>query len=116
VDDYVRSALCGRPPSERRALLAPPGESVRLVAVQDAIDAILRGTSPSVPAVEGIFSVELANAMLYSTLARKTVDLPLDAGAFERRLQGLARRAQRSAGPSWSESPVRLEPRERGTG
>jgi len=43
------------------------------------------------PAVEGIHSVELANAMLYSALKSKTVELPLNAKAFEQTLQGLIR-------------------------
>ena len=35
-------------------------------------------------------SVELANAMLYSSLEGRTVELPLDGGAFEKKLQQLA--------------------------
>ena len=35
------------------------------------------------PAAEGIHSVELANAMLYSTFINDTVTLPLDATAYE---------------------------------
>ena len=38
------------------------------------------------PAIEGINSVELANAMLYSTWTDSTVDIPLDSVAYERAL------------------------------
>lgn len=52
-------------------------------------DAIEKGTPLIAPAPEGIHSVELANAILYSTLTNKPVDLPLNAAAFERQLKKL---------------------------
>jgi len=45
--------------------------------------AILDGTPLIAPAAEGIHSVELANAMLMSSFLDKTVELPLDAAAYE---------------------------------
>lgn len=39
------------------------------------------------PAAEGIHSVELANAMIYSSFTKKTVELPLSAPAYERLLK-----------------------------
>lgn len=45
--------------------------------------AILNGESLIAHATEGIHSVELANSMLWSTICGRTVDLPLDAEAFE---------------------------------
>jgi len=50
-------------------------------------DAILDGAPLIAPAEEGIHSVELANAMLYSTFTGKTVELPLDGAAYERHLK-----------------------------
>lgn len=41
------------------------------------------------PAAEGIHSVELGNAMLLSGLTDKTIDLPLDAKAYEKQLKKL---------------------------
>jgi hypothetical protein len=41
------------------------------------------------PASDGINSVELANAMLYSTLTNSTIELPLDSAAYERALKDL---------------------------
>jgi predicted dehydrogenase len=52
-------------------------------------EAILHGAALIAPAEEGMQSVELANAMLYSTFTGKTVELPLDGAAYERHLQGL---------------------------
>jgi len=54
---------------------------------QNFIDAILHGTPLIAPAEEGINSVELANAMLYSTFTSSTVNLPLDSAAYERELK-----------------------------
>jgi len=56
---------------------------------QNFVDAILDGVPLIAPAEEGIHSVELANAMLYSHFTGQTVELPLDAAAYERLLQEL---------------------------
>ncbi len=53
------------------------------------IDAILDGAPLIAPAAEGMNSVELANAMLYSSLIGETVALPLDGAAYEKRLNQL---------------------------
>ena len=45
--------------------------------------AILDGQPLLAPAPEGLRSVELGNAMLYSSLLGRTVDLPLDGQAYE---------------------------------
>lgn len=50
-------------------------------------DAILDGTPLVAPAAEGIHSVELGNAMLYSSSLRETVSMPLDAAAYEQLLK-----------------------------
>ncbi len=56
---------------------------------QNFVDAILDGVPLTAPASEGINSVELANAILYSSLENKTIELPLDGEAYERKLQQL---------------------------
>ncbi len=53
------------------------------------VNAILDGTPLIAPAEEGIHSVEMANAMLYSCMTGKKIDLPLDGAAFEAHLQSL---------------------------
>jgi predicted dehydrogenase len=53
---------------------------------QNFINAILDGEPLMSPAVEGIHSVELANAMLYSAWTGQSVSLPLDAAAYAREL------------------------------
>ena len=54
---------------------------------QNFVDAILDGVPLIAPAEEGVNSVELANAMLYSAWTDATVSLPLDGAAYEQALQ-----------------------------
>jgi predicted dehydrogenase len=56
---------------------------------QNFVEAILDGTPLIAPAEEGLASVELANAILYSSLLGQTVELPLDPVAYERKLAQL---------------------------
>jgi len=55
--------------------------------MQNFVDAILDGTPLIVPGAEGTNSVEFANAALYSTWTKQTVELPLDSAAYEKALQ-----------------------------
>jgi predicted dehydrogenase len=59
------------------------------VLMQSFVDAILDRSELLVPGAEGIHSVELANAMLYSSMTGRPVELPLDAAAYEQRLKQL---------------------------
>jgi hypothetical protein len=57
--------------------------------LQNFVDAIAGRAALIAPAVEGIRSVELANAMLFSALEDRTVELPLDSAAYRARLETL---------------------------
>jgi predicted dehydrogenase len=57
--------------------------------MQNFVDAVLEGASLIAPAEEGIKSVELANAILYSSLKSEIVDLPMDGREYEKELQRL---------------------------
>lgn len=57
--------------------------------MQNFVDAIRKGAVLMAPACEGIHSVELANAMIYSSITGKPVDLPLSAAAYEKVLKKL---------------------------
>jgi predicted dehydrogenase len=63
------------------------GQHVEIL--ENFADAILEGKELIAPAEEGIRSVELGNAMLYSSLIGQTVKMPLDGAAFERELKKL---------------------------
>ena len=55
--------------------------------MQNFVDAILDDAPLIVPGAEGTNSVEIANAALYSTWTRQTVELPLNSKAYEEALQ-----------------------------
>ncbi len=65
------------------------------VLMQNFVNAILDGEPLIAPAADGIHSVELANAILLSGLLGQTVDLPMDAAAYERKLSELIRSSRR---------------------
>jgi predicted dehydrogenase len=64
--------------------------------LQNFAAAILKGTPLVAPAEEGIHSVELANAMLYSSLTGKEVVMPLDGKAYEAKLKELIAGSKKS--------------------
>ena len=57
--------------------------------LQNFADAITKGAKLIAPAEEGIKSVELANAMLYSGINDVKVKMPLSAPAYQRHLKKL---------------------------
>ncbi|MBW8015659.1 MAG: Gfo/Idh/MocA family oxidoreductase [Planctomycetes bacterium] len=64
-------------------------EDQRAEIIKNFANAILNGEKLIAPAAEGINSVELANAILYSSLTQKPVQLPLNAQTYEAKLQEL---------------------------
>ncbi len=62
-----------------------------LEVLRNFVDAILDGKPLIAPAQEGIHSVELANAMLYSSFTGQTMEIPIDAEAYETHLKELIR-------------------------
>lgn len=56
------------------------------IIVQNFVNAILDGEPLIAPGPEGIHSVELANAVVFSALLDRTLDLPMDGAAWEARL------------------------------
>jgi predicted dehydrogenase len=57
--------------------------------VQNFVNAILDCDALVAPGAEGIHSVELANAILFSSLTGQTIHLPMDSAAYEERLKRL---------------------------
>jgi len=62
--------------------------------MQNFVAAILDGTPLIAPGSDGLFSVELANAIVFSSLTGQTLELPLDSAAWEGQLQQLIARSQ----------------------
>jgi predicted dehydrogenase len=59
------------------------------VLMQNFVNAILEKESLIAPGAEGIHSVELANAILYSSLLAQSLALPMDSAAYEHKLNEL---------------------------
>jgi predicted dehydrogenase len=62
--------------------------------LQNFVDAILDRKPLIAPAAEGIHSVELANAMLLSSLHDRTVELPMNSAEYEKVLKELIRNSK----------------------
>ena len=79
-------------PAERSTdiRLRRPGE-LHQALIGNFADAILDGAPLIAPAAEGLRSLEFANAMIYSSSKNQTVELPLNAAAYARFLNGLAK-------------------------
>ena len=91
MDEFSRAATTGfaRPPVWHVDVPFDNTPAQHATLTRNFVDAILDGTPLIAPGEEGIHSVELANATLYSSLSGQTVELPLDAAAYERKLQEL---------------------------
>ncbi len=68
---------------------APAGGGQHKTVLENFADAILNGTPLIAPAEEGLNSVELANTMLYSSMNKTEVSLPLNGDEYEKMLHGL---------------------------
>ncbi len=76
--------------------------------LQNFTDTVLGNATLLAPAVEGIHSVELANAMIQSSIQGKTVSLPLDGAAYERMLKKLIRESRFEKKTGKGERPADL--------
>ncbi len=91
ASEFLRTSAesFARPPSETETFTFENHGGQHAEILQNLADAILNGAPLIAPAEEGIRSVELANAMLYSSLLGRPVELPLDGAAYEAKLQEL---------------------------
>jgi len=90
--EFSRTSKQGfvKPEASTEELPVANAESPHAALMQNFANAILDGAPLLAPGAEGIHSVELANAMVYSSLLGETVALPMDSGAWEKRLNQLA--------------------------
>ena len=75
------------PPTTEHKFTFPNHGGQHIEVLQNFVDAILDGKALIAPAPEGIHSVELANAILLSSAQKATIELPLDATAYEQFLK-----------------------------
>jgi predicted dehydrogenase len=91
ASDFLRTSLASfaRPATEAETFTFEEHGGQHAEVLGNFCDAILTGAKLIAPAEDGIRSVELGNAMLYSSLIGQPIDLPMDGAAYERELQKL---------------------------
>ena len=91
MGEFSRTTTDGFAQPERWNIEIPVNGSgeQHIGVLKNFVEAILDKKPLIAPAEEGLHSVELANAMLYSSLTGQTVELPLDGAAYESLLQKL---------------------------
>ncbi|HZM06412.1 MAG TPA: Gfo/Idh/MocA family oxidoreductase [Candidatus Saccharimonadales bacterium] len=92
MTELSRAAKLGfqKPGVSKIEIPIPPEPAAHAAVMQNFVDAILDGATLIAPGEEGIHSIELANALLYSGLLHQTVELPLDSAAYESKLNELS--------------------------
>jgi predicted dehydrogenase len=79
-----------KPETTHEEILVGNASEPRAAVTQNFVNAIRNGEPLVAPGAEGLHSLELANAILYSSLTNQTVRLPLDGASYESRLNELA--------------------------
>jgi predicted dehydrogenase len=107
MQEFSRTARTGfsKPDATTEAIPCPNAPAPHAAVTQNFVAAILDGTPLLAPGSEGIYSVELANAIVYSPLEGRTVELPLDGAAWEARLGELISRSRGARKPRPLETP-----------
>lgn len=77
------------PFEEKEIAVTGPMTGNHRIILEDFITSIREKRSPLIDARDGIHMVTLNNAIMLSALERRTVELPLPDGAFEKKLAGL---------------------------
>jgi len=76
-------------PEQTRILIDPKGEAGHKQMTANFINAILDDEPLIAPAVQGLHSIEIANAMIMSGIQQTTVDIPMDRDAYDLFLKDL---------------------------
>jgi predicted dehydrogenase len=89
MSEFSRAATkpFATPATKESKFTFPDHGDQHVEVLRNFIDAILDGKPLIAPASEGIHSIELANAILFSSAQNQTIELPLDAAAYERYLK-----------------------------
>jgi len=100
--------IFARPPFQERTIAVTPHKGGQHTAIlKNFTNAILRGETLLAPAAEGIHSVELANAILLSSIENSTVELPLAAPRYAKLLARLKASSAKNMKPKRSTTAAR---------
>jgi predicted dehydrogenase len=84
----------GPPPTTNEVYTFSTPDNPRRLVLANFVAAILEGEALIAPAPEGMASVELANALIYSGVTGQAVQLPLDPALYAAQLARLAQRSK----------------------
>ncbi len=84
VRDFRRREASGRPRAEVERVVFPPEERAAAPVLGNFVQAIRGEARLFAPAEQARNAVELANAVLWSSLREGPIDLPLDTAGFQR--------------------------------
>ena len=89
--EFSRTAKTGfsKPDATTEEVPFPNAAAPHAALMQNFVNAILNGEPLIAPGADGIHSVELANAMVYSSRLKDTVELPMNSAAWEKKLNQL---------------------------
>jgi len=89
--EYSRTAKTGftKPDATTEEIPFSNAAAPHATLMQNFVNAILDGEPLIAPGADGIRSVELANVMVYSSLLKETVELPMSGAAWETKLNEL---------------------------
>jgi predicted dehydrogenase len=89
MSEFCRTSKEGfaRPKSTERVIPLDGHGPQHIGIMENFVEAILEGKPLIAPAEEGIYSIELANAMILSSFEKRTVELPFDGRIYEKLLQ-----------------------------
>ena len=89
--EFSRTAQAGflKPGSSQEEIIFEREAAPHAVLLRNFAEAIRAGAPLIAPGEEGLASLELANAILYSSLQEATMELPLDGAAWEKKLKEL---------------------------
>jgi predicted dehydrogenase len=89
--EFSRTSKSGfvKPEAQTEEIPFPNAATPHAALMQNFVNAILHDEPLIAPGADGIHSVELANAMVYSSLLGQTVALPMNSTAWETKLNEL---------------------------
>jgi predicted dehydrogenase len=90
--EQIKTSISGYEPVENWKIEVPyhhHGQAGHKLVIENFANAVLRGDALITPAVEGLNSLTLGNAIMLSSFLGRPVDLPIDAPAYAARLQDL---------------------------
>lgn len=106
VKEYKGPNVYEGPKTIEEPLTFPECRQGHAAIVANFCNAILCNEPLVCPGEEGLWSLEFANALLMSSYTGKTVELPLDAAAYDRLMKKLQQAGKAAAHRPLQPSPV----------